>query len=496
MYRQGSFSLLRWISVFFILSAVALFTYQVVRFSRIRAEFPPGLVIAGVPAGGTSRQEAAERLLEAYAVPVELHYNEAVIQLDPSVVGFELNLESMLAAADLQRTQQSFWLDFWDFLWGRQSEPQAVPLDATFTEARLRAYLQQEVAARYDQPPIPPQPAVGTVNFQPGVSGTRLDIDAAVTLIERALRSPSRRVVNLPLQRELPPRPALQNLETLLRQTIDLAGFDGLVGLYMMDLQTAQEIHFLYQQGTTYPTQPDAAFSAASIIKIPIMVSIFRRIDNTASQEVSKLLRDMIEKSGNDPADWLMEQVIDPFRGPLEVTEDMRALGLENTFLAGFFAPGSPLLARYTTPANQRQDLSTDPDPYSQTTLTDMGMLLEDIYLCAQQGGGALLAVFPGEITQSECQTMINHLTRNRIAVLFEAGIPEATQIAHKHGWITDVNGVINTIGDAGIIYSPGGNYVLVVFLYHPVQLIWEPASELVARLSEAVYNYYNLPQP
>jgi len=32
----------------------------------------------------------------------------------------------------------------------------------------------------------------------------------------------------------------------------------------------------------------------------------------------------MIELSGNDPADWLMEQFIDANRGPLVVTEDMR----------------------------------------------------------------------------------------------------------------------------------------------------------------------------
>jgi hypothetical protein len=32
------------------------------------------------------------------------------------------------------------------------------------------------------------------------------------------------------------------------------------------------------------------------------------------------------------------------------------------------------------------------------------------------------------------------------------------------------------------------------VFVHHPNQLIWDPASELIADLSRAVYNYYNLP--
>ena len=121
-------------------------------------------------------------------------------------------------------------------------------------------------------------------------------------------------------------------------------------------------------------------------------------------------------------------------------------------------------------------------------------MLLADLYQCSQSGGSALTAVFPGEITQAECQTMVNYLINNKLPVLLTAGIPDGTQIAHKHGWVTS-NGIINTIGDAGVVYSPGGNYVLVIFLYHPEQLIWEPAANLVAELSRAVYNYYNLPQ-
>ncbi len=58
-------------------------------------------------------------------------------------------------------------------------------------------------------------------------------------------------------------------------------------------------------------------------------------------------------------------------------------------------------------------------------------------------------------------------LLNNRLPLLLTAGLPEATPIAHKHGWVT-VNGVINTIGDAGIIYSPGGNLHPGGFLISP----------------------------
>jgi hypothetical protein len=120
-----------------------------------------------------------------------------------------------------------------------------------------------------------------------------------------------------------------------------------------------------------------------------------------------------------------------------------------------------------------------------------MGMLLEDIYLCADNGQGPFKAIFGDEITQSECQIMIDYLTKNKMPSLLEAGVPDVTEVAHKHGWVT-YNGIMQTLGDAGIIFSPGGDYVLVIFLYHPQQLIWDNASSLVGQLSAAVYNFYN----
>jgi len=495
MRERGSFSLLRWISIFLILFAVILLTIQVASYSRLRAVFPNGMHIAEIPVGGLDRQAAAQRLLEVYNLPVELHYNENVIHLNPSVVGFELDLESMLAAADLERTRQSFWLGFWDYLWGKSSEPANIPLRSSFSEARLQTYLNEEIASRYDQPPTAPVPVAGSLDFQPGELGTAVDIERATLPIDNALSSNSSRLVSLPLARTLPPRPSRENLEILLKQTIDLADFDGVAGLYMMDLQTNQEIHFARQQGVEYPVNPDVAFTTASIIKIPILISTYRQIAETPDTETANLIEKMIIESGNETADWLMQREIDPIRAPLVVSEDMQTLGLENTFLAGHFFLGAPVLDIFETPANTRTDVYTDPDIYNQTTPSDLGMLLEDLYLCAESGGGALTAVFAGEINQEECKTMITYLTLNKMPSLLEAGIPEGTQIAHKHGWVTN-NGIINLIGDAGIIYTIGGDYILVIFLYHPEQLIWDPSSALVGQLSRAVYNYFNLPTP
>jgi beta-lactamase class A len=481
---------LRWISIAFIVMAVLVTVFQLVSYSRIRSIFPPGMVIAGIPVGGLDQQQAQDRVVQAYSVPVEIHYGDAVIQVKPAALGFELDLESMMAAADLERINQPFWSAFWDYLWNRIPTPTDVPLRYTIQQDRLTSYLKSEISPRYDQPALSSAPVPGSTNFQTGQSGTVMDVERAVILLEDALKSPSARVISLSYNKVSPPRPSFQNLQILLKQVITVDAFDGEAELYLLDLQTNQEIHFALQGGKDVPL--DISFTAASTIKIPIMISIFHRIPEPTPSGINDLLNGMIEASENEPADKLMQDVINKDTGPLEVTKDMEALGLKDTFLAGYFYPGAPLLKRINTPGNQRTDINTGPDPYNQTTTAEMGMLLDDIYQCADVGGGALVAVFPGDFTQNKCKAMINYLFGNKLPMLITAGLPEGVQIAHKHGWITESDGLLHTIGDAGIVYTPGGNYVLTVYLHNKTQLLFDPANKLIADLSRAVYNYYN----
>ena len=494
--NKGSISFLRWGSLILILLAVVVTILLLVRFSRIWINFPTNLSIAGIPVGQLNRQQAIERLLTVYSQPVELVYNESVIQLDPDIVGFVLDTDVILAAAEQERTRLSFWEAYWNYLWDRPVHPSDIPLRATYSEDRLRVYLQSEIASRYDQLPTSATPIVGTTSFKAGTHGSELDIDRSIPLIESALFSLNHRSLVLPINKTSPTHPSFQNLEILLRQIIDTSGFDGVIGLYVEDLQTGDDINFILNQGTEVTTPPDVAYTASSTIKIPIMVSAFRRIGDNLDIDTVRNLEDMISKSINSASDWLMQNKIDRDRGPLLVTEDMQTLGLNNTFLGGYFFAGAPLLEIYTTPANQRTDVSTDPDPYSQTTPSEIGQLLQDIYQCAMIDGGSLIAAFPAEITQIECQAMINYLIQDRIALLIQAGVPDGTNVAHKHGWVTDIYGVIHDMSDAAIVFSPGGDYVFTIYMYHPVQIVFDPTNELVKELSRAIYNYFNIPSP
>jgi beta-lactamase class A len=485
--------LLRWISIGLISIAVILLVLQLITYSRIRGGFPPGTRIAEVPVGGLNQQQAADRITQAFNLPIELKYGQDSILVKPGLVGFSLNIDGMIAAADQQRVNAPFWSSFWDYLWNRVPQTSSTPLLSSIEEKRLRLFLMNEIASRYDKVPEVSQPIPGSVNFVLGKPGEVLDIDHSIPLIENALKSPNQRSVNLVISQESAPRPSLENLKVLIKQIIDRSKFDGLTEIYILDLKNQRDINFAYENGTDY--KAGIAFTAASTMKIPVLISIFRKLSEPLPQTADTLIKQMIEVSDNDATDKLMQTYLDQNLGPLLVTDDMQKLGLENTFLAGYFYNGAPLLRRILTPANLRTDYQTSPDGYNQTTTTDMGMLLDDIYECAKNGGGTFAAVFPGEITQTECQSMIAYLILNTNPALLKPGLPDGVKIAHKHGWITEQDGLMHSIIDSGIVFSDGGDYVISVAFYQPTQLIFPIAVQLASTISTATYNYFNITQ-
>lgn len=487
MRRNGP-GLLRWVSLGFIAAAIGLFFFELISYSRVRAQLPTGLTVAGVPVGGVDRNVALERLLQTYSRPVELVYGDQVILVSPASISFRLDTEGMLAEAELNRTGTDFWVGFWDFLWSRKASTTSVPMRSEYSSSALLDVLG-DIAARYDQAPIPAQPIPGRSSFTPGLPGRVLDINRAAELVGSMLNQPSNRRVVLPVVSSGAVRPSLDTLETLLKQILNVAGFDGAMVAYINELRTGDELHFTYYQGRDLELQPDIAFTASSTIKIPIMLTYYRYFDPPFDEEAARWMTETITLSGNDPPDWLMTR-LDPQRGPLIVSQTMEELGFQSTFMAGYFYLGAPLLKVYRTPGNTRSDINPDPDIYNQTTAGEMGMLLADIYACAE-GGGNLMAAFPGAFTRQECDEMLNLLSNNKLGYLIEAGVPEGTRVAHKHGW---PDSPFDTLADAGIVYSIGGDYVTVIFLWNQQEMIWDPTARLFADLNRAIYNFFNPP--
>lgn len=455
-------------------------------FKALPDVIPSFTSVSGIPLGGLSPDEATERIKTVYSLPVELRYNQARMQFTPTELGFDIDPQATLAPLNDPKPNQGFWAA----LWGKevQSTERQLQLVYSLDESKMSQFLEQVFSLRYDQPASAPTPVLYSTNFTPGQPGYQAaPLALTLEIVKNALLSPNERVVEVNVSQN-PPLPLdWRNLEVLLRQTIRLEKFDGLAELYLQDLQSGHIMHFALQDNQDVPL--DVANSAASTIKIPIMVSTMRRIEEPHPNQALNWMQQMITESLNPPADGLMKAYMDNNSGPLMVTADLRELGYQNTFLAGYFEPGSPLLEKIGTPANSRRDVYLDPDFYNQTVPSEAGDLLARIYRCS---AGEVQALFPGQVTADECTMMLDYLKGNKILALLEAGLPPEATIAHKHGWTNEIDGLIHTMSDSAVVFTPGGDYVLVVFAHTQEQFLYDPANRLFARLSQSIYNAYN----
>ncbi len=103
------------------------------------------------------------------------------------------------------------------------------------------------------------------------------------------------------------------------------------------------------------------------------------------------------------------------------------------------------------------------------------------------------MAIYSGEITPQDCQAIIDLMVQNVEGNLIRFGVPETVPVSHKHGWGDGI-----TQGDAGIVFSPGGDYVLVYYLHQPQTdfLVSEYSFPFLWDISYAVYNYFNVENP
>lgn len=259
-----------------------------------------------------------------------------------------------------------------------------------------------------------------------------------------------------------------------------LAQFDGLASYYVRDLKGGQvAVH-----------NGDVAISGTSIVKIPILLETYRVLVEPPSIAEMRLITETATLSGNYTANLLLELVAgrpDPFAGAQQVTEAVRQLGLYNTFIAVPYdlQPDPRYFSTYSTPANQRSDLTTNPDSSMQTTVADMGELLTMIYDCSG-GRGVLLELHAGDLTPDECRAVLDVMRANDIDAFVEEGVPQDVPVAHKHGWVGE------THGDAALVEHADYPYVLVISLHRPGWLEWAESTVIIADLSRLAYAHFS----
>ena len=457
--------------------------YQGFSYLQVRNHMPPGMVIAGVDVGGLSAEETAVALENRYYTPLRLVYQQETLELDPRLVGFNLDLETMLDEGQNYVAAQDPWQGYFRFILGRtMMEPITIALQASHDPDSVRDRLQT-VASFLDQPAVPPRINETTEAFEMGQPGHLLNIEASAPLLEAALYRTAQRQVELVVEEEEAPDFDISFLEASLRKQLD--AFSGVGSIFVMDLETGEELSI----------NGDVAISGLSILKIAIFLETYRKLDGPPDEFIAQLLYETAVQSSNYGANLLLEFIAgerNTYQGAAVFTEAMRRLGLVNTFMAIPYdaqtVPTRP--STFNTPANSRTDSPFVPDPARQTTAEEMGTLLAMIYYCAQ-GGGTLLAIYPDQITPQECQEIIDLMVLNVEGNLIRFGVPNEVPVSHKHGW----DGF--THGDAGIVLSPSRAYVIVEYLHQPNQwLVSDISFPILREISRTVYNFFNFNEP
>lgn len=457
---------------------------------KVRDNFPQGTLIGGVDVGSLGMEDSKSVVLEEYSKPVVAIHEQRAVEISPADGGFTIQIDQMLdeATQTLQSTPhwQRFISNFSTKYFPAEFQPDLgkieVPLYATVDDTALETVMGY-LGDLIDQPatsPILLTESGGAV--EEGRPGFTIDQAVSKERISAAMFDPYNRTVELAIEQQAAPALDISYLANYLNQQLEI--FDGTGSLYILDLQTGEEISI----------NADDAISGLSVVKIAIMLEALRVTPGTPGFDMVKLLEETAINSGNYSANLLLDIVAgenNAYLGVDVLTNSMKNLGLPNTFIVTPYEE-PPRAAKPTliTEANSNPTINFDPDPAMQTTASEIGRLLGMIYDCSK-GGGTLIAVYPDQMTPEKCETLIQLMARNDEGNLIRFGVPEDVPVAHKHGW------AYNTHGDAGIVLSPGGDYVISQYLYQDTE--WMPASvtfPILRELSRSVYNFYNPEEP
>jgi beta-lactamase class A len=241
---------------------------------------------------------------------------------------------------------------------------------------------------------------------------------------------------------------------------------EGTAGVYVQDMKG----------NFGYGVNPDDTFFGASVIKIPLMIALFQKIDEG---EIS--LHDSFETEPGDwagGAGWLQweeagkSHTVEDYLWMMVTQSDnvatnalLRQVGgpeYVNQVASSMGAPDTVLYQKVTS------ERAAVPSLDNRTTPRDMATLLAKIY-----AGSAA--------TPESCQKMIDVMYQNNLQSSLQEGLPKDVEVAKKGGWLFKV------YNEAGIVWHEDHPYVIAMFSKHGSDDV-EDGKALLRGISKAVY--------
>lgn len=480
--------------------------------------FPPETIVAGVDVGSLSRSEA-ETIIRSTLAPITrplvVYAGTISITIPTESFGLHIPIDTMLDEA-----YQQMNLVQSNVLTTSIEVPLHIDMDETALRSELQTLLvktRKSSALHLVSNSLVLSGKFATRNhaIAPAFAytlGRIINIDEAVERIHRRLLIPdSPHTVRLKWQTdpyaELP-KPgfnALQQQVERLAQQWD----QGVVGFYLQDLETGEVVAY----------NEDIVFSGASVMKVAILLHAYVRLAGFSEQQ-QEWLNYMIIESNNIAANNVLAASVGGYSydaayyGALQMSVMLQKLGLFNSYLLGpysissqesygyeylYYAPNTDEGSPYPEPydledtstvlsqiPSEDDRMLTQADEFLHTTPREISQVFVLIDQCSK-GSGLLFTHFAKTLTPQRCQEMLDLLAQNGDTERIPAGLPPDVRVEHKSGWIDDMQ------ADVGIIRSPGGDFVMAVFLYKDVFYLEDTvARPVIASFARLAYTAYN----
>jgi beta-lactamase class A len=263
-----------------------------------------------------------------------------------------------------------------------------------------------------------------------------------------------------------------KKLESKLRVLID--SFHGIAGIYVRNLKSGKEVAI----------NADTIFPTASIVKLPILIGIFNKIQEGAfTYHQSMLYRDSMAHGGSG----LMQYFKDSTKTDLSNVITLMITHSDNTAaiwcekLAGGGITINKWLEdngfQFTRVNSRTPNRKDDYSQYGwgQTTPREMADLLAMI----REGKTVTTAA------SERMYRILTHIYWDEYAL---SQIPPYVQAASKQGMVDASR------SEAVLVNAPHGDYVFYVATKNNTDKKWEPGNEawqLARNVSELLWNYF-----
>ena len=322
-----------------------------------------------------------------------------------------------------------------------------------------------------------------------GTPAQTFDLAAAQTAVIDAVQSGSTRL-ELPFMTPAGSMPV--DSATLNAAIAGMAeAWQGVVGVYVWDLDSDTVVASLNE---------NTVFSGASVMKVPILLHAYSRLTSFDEDQIS-WMRKMIIHSDNIAANKMLATSMNgqgteaAYQGAQDMNAMFKALGLEHTYQNLPYEAREYLIGTLNYnikggPKEEGQPPFTDADPMLRTTPREMSTVFHAIYRCSQ-GDGPLLQLYPDTLTAQRCTDILMLMRENADTTRMMRGLPDDVVVAHKSGWIEDMQ------ADVGIVTTPANqHYLVAIYVYRPIGadgvFLSDPlASEAISGFARLIHSAF-----